>query len=612
MNLAVLMSLAGLGASLTVGLEAKSPFIAGRLSQTKQFELNLTWESFAPDGVAREQFLINGQFPGPPLIMDEGDDVEVTVNNFSPFNTTIHYHGIEQEGTPWSDGVPGVSQRQILPGQRFISKFTVQQYGAYWYHSHTSGQIMDGLYGPIYIRPRTIPANLASAITNDTFEQAQIHNAIRAPSLVMLSDWFHMTSEELQEVAMSANIDPLCTDSILINGKGRVNCRSPKELTDMVPDSVKSVLQGMEYTVKGCLPLTNTYAQTTSGHNLSAVPASMFYECHATEAAEEVIEVDPFNGWASLNFIGSASVSTPIVSINNHSLWVYEVDGLYIKPVKVDALTINNGGRYSCLVQLNKAPGKYPMTVANAGFNQKIAGFGTLSYTHTHGRSVVSTPSINYGGIATSTDVVTLDETVIEMFTPSQPSEHSDKTYILTAGRIEKAWEWSLNGNHSYGLTLEAEKPVLWDPQSAAKSPLAIATKNNTWVDIIFILSGNTSTLQPGHPLHKHSNRAYILGSGTGDFNYTSVADAVKAIPDSFNLINPPMRDTFTTLPAYQGKSWMAIRYHVQNPGAFLLHCHLDPHLTGGMGLAILDGIDAWPTIPSQYGPNGKWGSIDA
>ncbi|KAJ5783768.1 uncharacterized protein N7518_009445 [Penicillium psychrosexuale] len=402
MKLAVLTSLVGLGASLTVGQETESSFIAGRLSQTKHFELNLTWESWAPDGVARKQFLINGQFPGPPLIMDEGDNVEVTVNNFSPFNTTIHYHGIEKE---------------------------------------------------------------------------------RRGQMVCLE--FHRGR--------------FC----LVNG--------------LSPNSLSSSM----------------------------------------------------------------------------------------------ALTINNGGRYSCLVQLNKAPGKYPMTVANAGFNQKIAGFGTLSYTHTHGRSVVSTPSINYGGLATSTDVITLDETVIEMFTPSQPSEHSDKTYILTAGRIEKAWEWSLNGNHSYGLTLEAEKPVLWDPQSAAKSPLAIATKNNTWVDIIFILSGNTSTLQPGHPLHKHSNRAYILGTGTGDFNYTSVADAVKAIPDSFNLINPPMRDTFTTLPAYQGKSWMAIRYHVQNPGAFLLHCHLDPHLTGGMGLAILDGIDAWPTIPSQYGPNGKWGIID-
>ena len=95
MKLAVLISLVGLGASLTVGLEAESSFIAGRLSKTKHFELNLTWESWAPDGVARKQFLVNGQFPGPPLIMDEGDNIEVTVNNFSPFNTTIHYHGIE-------------------------------------------------------------------------------------------------------------------------------------------------------------------------------------------------------------------------------------------------------------------------------------------------------------------------------------------------------------------------------------------------------------------------------------------------------------------------------------------------------------------------------------
>lgn len=37
-----------------------------------------------------------------------------------------------QTGTPWSDGVPGVSQRQIFPGKQFVSKFTVQQHGAYW------------------------------------------------------------------------------------------------------------------------------------------------------------------------------------------------------------------------------------------------------------------------------------------------------------------------------------------------------------------------------------------------------------------------------------------------------------------------------------------------
>ncbi|KAJ6103637.1 hypothetical protein N7486_003859 [Penicillium sp. IBT 16267x] len=610
MKLGVLMSLLGLGSSLAIDAQVKIPMIGDLISQTKQFELNLTWESWAPDGVAREQFLVNGQFPGPPLIMDEGDNIEVTVNNFTPFNTTIHYHGIEQEGTPWSDGVPGVSQRQILPGKQFVSNFTVQQYGTYWYHSHAYGQIMDGLYGPIYIRPRRTPANLASAITNDPFEQTQIYNAIQSPTLMMLSDWFHLTSVELQEVAVSADIDTLCADSILINGKGRVNCRDPKVLTNMVPDSVKSVLQGMEYTAKGCLPLADTYAQTTFAHNFSAVPPSLFDECHATESAEEVIEVDPLNGWASLNFIGSASITAPIVSINNHSLWVYEVDGLYIKPVQVDALTLNNGGRYSCLVQLNKIPGNYSITVANSGFNQKIAGFGTLSYKH--GRSVVSRASINYGGIATHAGVISLDETAIELFTPSQPSEQSDETYILTAGRINRAWEWSLNGNYTYSLAMEADRPFLWDPQSAAKSPLTIATKNDTWIDLIFSLSGNASTLQPGHPLHKHSNRVYVLGSGNGSFNWTSVADAVKVIPESFNLINPPMRDTFTTLPAYLGESWMAIRYHVKNPGAFLLHCHIDPHLTGGMGLVMLDGIDSWPSIPTQYGPDGQWGSIDS
>lgn len=38
----------------------------------------------------------------------------------------------------------------------------------------------------------------------------------------------------------------------------------------------------------------------------------MFYECNATKSAEEVIEVDPSTGWASLAFIGSASISAPI------------------------------------------------------------------------------------------------------------------------------------------------------------------------------------------------------------------------------------------------------------------------------------------------------------
>jgi hypothetical protein len=164
------------------------------------------------------------------------------------------------------------------------------------------------------------------------------------------------------------------------------------------------------------------------------------------------------------------------------------------------------------LIRLDKTPGNYSITVANSGFNQKIAGFASLSYSNGD-PSVTSAPSINYGGISTSTDIILFDETRIEMLNPSQSKGSPDQTFILTAGRIRKAWEWSLNGNHSYGLALEAMKPFLWNPQSAANSSLVIATKNNTWVDIIFSMSGNMSVLQPSHPLHKHSNRVYVLVS---------------------------------------------------------------------------------------------------
>lgn len=78
------------------------------------------------------------------------------------------------------------------------------------------------------------------------------------------------------------------------------------------------------------------------------------------------------------------------------------------------------------------------------------------------------------------------------------------------------------------------------------------------------------------------------------------MADAFKSIPENFHLINPPMRDSFATaqLMNSSANAWIAVRYFVGNPGAFLLHCHIDTPLQGGMALAIQDGIDAWPIVP--------------
>lgn len=63
---------------------------AARVSQT----LRLTWDAGAPNGQPRDLIYTNGQFPGPPLIFDEDDEVEITVINDMSRNTTVHWHGL--------------------------------------------------------------------------------------------------------------------------------------------------------------------------------------------------------------------------------------------------------------------------------------------------------------------------------------------------------------------------------------------------------------------------------------------------------------------------------------------------------------------------------------
>lgn len=55
---------------------------------------DITWKTGNPNGNPRKLTHVNGQFPGPDLILDEDDWVEVTVHNHQPFNTTVHWHGL--------------------------------------------------------------------------------------------------------------------------------------------------------------------------------------------------------------------------------------------------------------------------------------------------------------------------------------------------------------------------------------------------------------------------------------------------------------------------------------------------------------------------------------
>jgi len=67
----------------------------------KHYELKLTWDVGAPDGVSRQMFYVNGQFPAPQIKLDQDDDVEIVVHNETPFNTTIHWHGELTTSREW-------------------------------------------------------------------------------------------------------------------------------------------------------------------------------------------------------------------------------------------------------------------------------------------------------------------------------------------------------------------------------------------------------------------------------------------------------------------------------------------------------------------------------
>lgn len=265
----------------------------------------------------------------------------------------------------------------------------------------------------------------------------------------------------------------------------------------------------------------------------------------------------------------------------------------------MDAVTLANGRRFSVLVKLDKPAGDYTVRVAVNGLSQILNATALLTYVNTvKTQTKPSTPYIDITSANTTADVTFLDDFSVVPFPVQTPAQEADEIFVLNLDHYQASYRWSL-GNSSYPLSLEEAQPLLFYPESpAAYDDLTIRTKNGTWVDLIFYV---TTPLQPPHPIHKHSNKFHAIGYGSGVWNYSSVAEALKYIPESFNLENPPLLDTAYTPAAATGPTWLALRYQVTNPGAFLVHCHIQVHQSGGMALAIMDGVDAWPTIPAEY-----------
>ncbi|KAL4809224.1 multicopper oxidase-domain-containing protein [Aspergillus unguis] len=562
------------------------------------FELNLTWEDRSIAGVSRKAILSNGQLPGPTLRVHQGDEVEVRVRNWMPFSTTVHFHGISQLGTPWSDGTPGLSQEPIETQDDFVYRWTATDYGSYIYHAHSKGQLIDGLYGAIYIEPKKSVEKPFKLITENTRELDAMVRAEARTEPIMLSDWRFLTSEAVWQAEVNSGVESVCSSAILINGKGSAYCLPQERINELTTPAQRQDLGSDTLTDMACFPPIDSFFGTFP-RDPSVLPAGFYDRCIPGDGPEQIVRVNPLSRYISRDIISMAGSSTLAFSIDEHPVYVYAIDGRYIEPVLVDALSISAGSRYSVLIELKQNPPvrDYTIRAAHVGLNQLINGTATMSYNVLERQDRPSASYITEIGSASSPETTFLNESLIVPFPVEVPAPSVDQTFILNVGNYGSSYRWHL-GNGSFPRELEGAEPALFN-YSSVPSIDRVSTKNGTWVDIIF----NVTDSQPSHPMHKHSNKYFVIGSGTTPFTYSSVAEAMEVIPQNFNFQNPQLRDTFPTprSTSEPAGSWLAVRYHVVNPGPFLLHCHLQMHQSGGMALALMDGVDEWPIVPEEY-----------
>ncbi|KAF9473147.1 laccase [Pholiota conissans] len=174
-------------------------------------DLHIANKFILPDGFNRSGVLAGPTeadvvYPAPLITGNKGDTFNLNVideltNTSMLTSTSIHWHGLFQEGSNWADGPVGVNQCPIASGHSFLYQFSVpDQAGTFWYHSHHSTQYCDGLRGALVIYDPNDPYKSQYDVDDDS-------------TVITLSDWYHTP-------APSAGLVPTA-DSTLINGLGR-------------------------------------------------------------------------------------------------------------------------------------------------------------------------------------------------------------------------------------------------------------------------------------------------------------------------------------------------------------------------------------------------------
>jgi FtsP/CotA-like multicopper oxidase with cupredoxin domain len=282
----------------------------------------IQWE-LAPGKVVKAM-AYNGQVPGPEIRLKEGERVRIVLKNSLSEPTTIHWHGVDVPAP--MDGVPGISQSPVRPGEAFIYEFEAKPSGTRWYHTHFQEhkQLDLGLYAPLIIEPAR----------PDPFPFDREHTLV-------LDDWATGTGRALPS-----------TREGTAGGRGGMGGMMGR----MMGGGMGRMMEGMmgRGGMGGMMGGGNTPAYDTMTINGKAYPATQPLKVRKGERVR-------------LRLINASADHTHVIRLAGHPLKVTHTDGNpLLQPVEVDAVPIAPSERYDLFFVADR-PGAWFLHCAEPG-----------------------------------------------------------------------------------------------------------------------------------------------------------------------------------------------------------------------------------------------------
>lgn len=275
-------------------------------------DLTIAETPFRVGGKTGTARTINATLPGPLIRLREGQDVTLNVTNRMKVNSSIHWHGVLVPHD--MDGVPGVAFPGIAPGETFQYRFHVRQYGTYFYHSHSPGQLQEGVYAPLIIDPaRREPYKYDRDL------------------VIMLSDWTFLREHEM--------IGRLKKQPGYFNFQQRT---MPEFFSDVRAYGIKPTWDN--YRMWARMRMDPTDLQDVTGHTYT-------YLMNGLPSAGNWTGLFTPGERVRLRIINISAMTFHDVRIPGLKMTVVQADGQNIHPVEVDEFRAGPAESYDVIVE---------------------------------------------------------------------------------------------------------------------------------------------------------------------------------------------------------------------------------------------------------------------